>query len=62
MFLSLNWISYHSKLRSAEFKTNQNYNKFKASKGKPSVAVMKKNEFASNSHSDRLLNAISGSF
>lgn len=47
-----------SKLRSAEFKAKQDYNKFKASKGKPSGAVMKKNEFASNSHSDRLLNVI----
>ncbi len=47
-----------SKLRSAEFKAKQDYNRFKASKGKPSGAIMKKNEFASNSHSDKLLNVI----
>ena len=44
-----------TKLRAAEFKAKQDYNKFKATKNKPTGAIMKPNEFASNSHSSKLL-------
>lgn len=44
-----------TKLRSAEYKAKQDYNKFRSSKGKPTAAVMKSNDFRSNSKSIELL-------
>jgi hypothetical protein len=44
-----------TKLRSAEYKAKQDYNKFRSSKGKPTAAVMKTNDFRSNSKSIDLL-------